>query len=536
MKSRIINVTLSALLAAAVAGALPAQAATPPNQLVVGFNMTNLTGIDPHNTNSIESHHIIANLYDNLVRLDPRDERKLIGGAAESWTTAADGSITFTLHKNIVFHSGNKMTAEDVAYSLRRAVKLGLLGASYLKQLGYTPENVDQKFRATGPHTFVMEAADTTATRLKLMVLTRTFGAIVDRQVVMKNERNGDMGRAWMASNEAGSGPYSLVQWNPNDVMVMTRAKAYWEGPAKLERVVVRHLPESQVQRLQIERGDLDVAMQLGSSDIDALARNPKIVIDRVPSSGYYYLAFSLKDPDFAKPAVRAALRYCIDYEGINKGIMKNYGEMATTIVPTEIPGYVAGVGNSYDPQRCKSELTAAGYPGGLKKQLLALSSVPYADLATAVQQNLSKAGITADIRTGNGDQVYGPMRNRQFQMIIGRTASSAPTDADGWVRTVAYNPDNSDESRLSNLQAWRASYFSPEINKLIEQAASSNDEKKRAEWYAEAVRLYEKSSPPFYPLSRAVDPFARSARLANYRPSLISMTRWNEVEKRDAD
>lgn len=533
MKSSCFKLALAAAVAAAFAGGMSsATAATPKNQLIVGLSMANLTSIDPHNTNSIESHHVIANVYDNLVRLDPKTPGKLIPGAAESWTTQEDGTIVFTLRKNVIFHSGRAMTAEDVAYSLRRAVKLGLLGASYLKQLGYTAQNVDKKFYAKDDLTFVMEAVDRISPNLKLMTLTRTVGAIVDKDILAKNEKDGDMGRAWLASHEAGSGPYSLVQWNPNDVLVMTRAKNYWGGDAKLDRVVIRHLPESQVERLQMEKGDLDVAMQLVSADIDGLAKNPKVVIDRVQGSGYYYLAFSMKDPDFAKPEVRRALRYCIDYEGINKGILKNYGELANTIVPKDIAGYVPNIGNKYDAARCKKELALAGYPEGLKKQLLALSSVPYSDLATAVQQNLSKAGIVAEIRTGNGDQVYGPMRNRQFEMIIGRTGSSAPTDPDGWVRTAAYNPDNSDASKLSHLQAWRESYFSSEVNALVDDAAASHDEKKRAELYAKAVKIYEDSAPPFFPISRFVDPYARSARLKNYFPSRVGMTRWNEVEK----
>ncbi|MFA9439208.1 ABC transporter substrate-binding protein [Uliginosibacterium sp. sgz301328] len=533
MKSQAFKATLLAALVALTIGSVPtATAATPKNQLIVGFNMANLTSIDPHNTNSIESHHVIANVYDNLVRLDPQNRGKLIPGVAESWSTLDDGTIIFKLRKNVTFHTGRKMTAEDVAYSLRRSIKLGLLGASYLKQWGYTPQNVDEKFYAKDEYTFVLAPADPLSPNLKLMALTRTVGAIVDKEVIAKNEKDGDMGRAWLASHEAGSGPYTLVQWNPNDVLLMTRAKDYWGGNAKLDRVVIRHLPESQVERLQLEKGDLDVAMQLVSADIDGLAKNPKITIERVLGSGYYYLAFSMKDPDFAKPEVRRALRYCIDYEGINSGILKNYGQVGNSIVPKDIPGYVPNIGNKYDPAKCKKDLVAAGYPNGLKKQLLALSSVPYSDIATAVQQNLSKAGVTAEIRTGNGDQVYGPMRNRQFEMIIGRTGSSAPTDPDGWVRTVAYNPDNSDASKLSNLQAWRESYFSPEVNKLIDEAGSINDEKKRAELYAKAVTLYEESAPPFIPISRFIDPFARSSALKNYHPSLVGMTRWNEVEK----
>jgi peptide/nickel transport system substrate-binding protein len=302
-----------------------------------------------------------------------------------------------------------------------------------------------------------------------------------------------------------------------------------------MKRVVVRHLPESQTERLLLEKGDLDVGFQLVSADIDGLAKNPDIVIDRLKGSGFYYLIMSTEDPDFKKPEVRKAIRYCINYKDINDVVMKNYGEAATTFVPQEIPGYIAGIGNVYDPAKCKADLAAAGYPDGFSKQILALSSVPYADLATAIQQNLTVANIKTEIQTGNGDQTYGPMRNRKFQLGVGRTASSAPDDADGWVRTHAYNPDNTPDANLSNLQAWRASFELPEVNKLLDEAAAITDnEGKRVELYKQALQIFEDSAPPVIPISRRVDPYAKSARLVNYVGDPSWMTRWNTVEKKD--
>ncbi|MGC3964538.1 MAG: ABC transporter substrate-binding protein [Rhodocyclaceae bacterium] len=524
----------AALVVAGVMAAIgaPAVAATPKDQLIVGMNMVNLTSMDPHNTNSFESYHVLGNVYDTLVRADPKDPGKLLPGVAQSWTVAADGAITFKLRSDVKFHTGRAMTADDVAYSLRRAVKLGLLGSSYFVQWGYNAQNVDTKFVAKDATTFVMEPALPLAANLKLFTLARVVGSILDKETVTKNEKDGDMGRGWLASHAAGSGPFSLAQWNPNDVLFLNRAEGYWGGNAKLKRVVVRHLPESQNERLQLEKGDLDVGFQLVSADIDGLAQNKGIVIDRLSGSGFYYLLLNMKDPDFAKPAVRKALRYCVNYKGINASVMKNYGESMTTMVPADVPGYVAGIGNKFDPDKCKKDLAAAGYPNGMKKQLLALSSVPYADLATAIQQNFAKASVQVEIRTGNGDQAYGPLRNRTFEMGVGRTASAVPTDADSWLRTHVYNPDNSDGAKLENLQGWRSSFFLPEVNKLIEDAAASSDEKKRVEMYSKALKLAEDAGPSIFPISRRVDPYARSARLRNYVGNPNWMTRWDVVDK----
>lgn len=518
----------------ALACTAPVDAKTPKDQLIVGMHMANLTSLDPHNMNSYETHHILGNVYDTLVRTDPKDPSKLLPRAAASWTTAEDGTITFTLREDLVSHAGRKLTSEDVVYSLRRAVKLGLLGAGYFKEWGYTAENVDQMFIAPDAKTVVMKPVKAIAPNLKLFVLARAVGSILDQQEVEAHAKDGDMGRGWLSAASAGSGPYKLVRWNANDIVLLDRNDAYWAGQPKMKRVVIRHIPESQTQRLQLEQGDLDVGYQLSSADIDGLEASGNVAIQRIPGAGFYYFIMSAKDPDFAKPAVRAAMRWCVDYEGINAGIMKNYGTLPTNLVPQDVMGAIPPTGQKYDAERCKAELAAAGYPDGLKKVFRSLNSPPYSEIATAMQASMAKGGVTAEVIMGNGDQTYGPMRNRQFEFGLGRSASAVQSDPDGWIRTLIYNPDNSDGAKLSNLLAWRSSFSSPEINALMDKAAGLTDDAQRAPLYQEAQRLYEQASPTVIAVSQRVDPFALSKRLTNYVGDPTWMVRWDVVEKTD--
>ena len=526
---------LAALVFLALFAAAPAEAGTPRNQLVVGLNMVNITSLDPHNSNSTDSCHFIANVYDTLVRVDPDDGAKLLPCAAESWEEREDGTIVFHMRKNVVFHSGNKMTADDAVYSLRRGLRLGLLVAPYFVQWGYTDENVDSKIYKTDDYTVVMEPVLPLAARLKLFQLARMSGPVLDSKLIMANEKDGDLGRAWLANNTAGSGPFKMDRWNPNDIIVLSANKDYWDGPAKLARVIIRHLPESQVARMLMEKDDLDVAMQMSSADIDGLKNNPKIEIRYVPGTGFYYLVMSAKDPEFSKPEVRKAIRYAINYDGILSTVLKNYGSRATTLIPAGVPGHQPDLNyNVYNPEKARAMLAEAGYPNGFSKQLLVLSSSPFADIATVVQANLADVGIDATIRTGNGDQTYGPMRHRKFELGVGRTSNATPSDPDGWARNHAYNPNNADDAQLSDLQAWRQSVSIPEVNALIDEGGSISDEARRAELYGKAIRIYEDAGTPLIPIARWVEALAISRRVQNYKPSPIATTRWNEVEKTD--
>ena len=116
---------LGALLALGPMAA--AQAKTPADQLIVGMSLVNLFSIDPANAPGLDASGINANLYDTLVKRDHGNPEKHLPQLAQSWTVSEDGKrITFQLRDDVKFHSGNPLTAEDVAWSLYRVMKLNL--------------------------------------------------------------------------------------------------------------------------------------------------------------------------------------------------------------------------------------------------------------------------------------------------------------------------------------------------------------------------------------------------------------------------
>ena len=116
-----------------------------------------------------------------LVRLDPSDTTKVVGGIAESWTVSDDGlTYTFKLKPGITFASGNPITADDVAWSFERAVKLNKSPAFIIQQFGLTGENVAEKAKAADDSTFVFTVDKSYAPTFVLNCLTATVGAVVD--------------------------------------------------------------------------------------------------------------------------------------------------------------------------------------------------------------------------------------------------------------------------------------------------------------------------------------------------------------------
>jgi peptide/nickel transport system substrate-binding protein len=392
---------------------------------------------------------------------------------------------------------------------------------------------VEQNIRALDAETLVLTLPEPTDPKLVIYTLGTSVGArVLDRKKVLSNEKDGDMGKAWLTTNEAGSGPFALNDWRQKDVLLMSRFDGYWRGPAKLKRVVLRHMTESQTLRLMLERGDIDVAAGMSVPDVESMKKNPNAVIEAVKRGNVYYVAVSVKDPKFADKRVRQAIRALIDYDGINKTVMPNYGLYHQRPVQMGLPATLPNPGYKLDVPAAKKLLAEAGFPNGFKTTIRVLSDPPFINIATNLQATLAMGGIEASVIPGTGNQVYGAMRDRNFEIIVGRGGGGAEPHPHSSLRSLVYNPDNRDEAKLTNFQGWRTSFISPEINALIEKAEIEQDEKKQIVMYQEVQKLYDSQVGAIQPVSQMVDTVVLQKDLRNFHSHPASTTRWREVYK----
>jgi peptide/nickel transport system substrate-binding protein len=508
--------TLAALLATA---AIPALAETPEDQLVVGFSMTNVLTLDPAAITGREPVQILANVYDGLVALDPVNRAQVNPDLAESWEVSEDNrSITFHLRDGATFASGNPVTAEDVVWSLTRLMTLNLAQATSLKTHGFTAENAATSFVAEDEKTVVVNLPKPVDPKLIVQTLAITGqGSVLDSAVVKENESDGDWGADWLNTHSAGSGPFTFEDWRANDRVILTRNDEFWGEPSEMRRIIMRHIPESQNQRLMLEKGDLDIGFSLAGPDLKALSETEGVEVLSQPGSGFYYLAVSMKDERFANPEVREALRYLIDYQGINEAIMPYYGQLHQRPLHTGFTGVLPDPGYTLDVEKAKGLLAEAGYPDGFKTTLRALSDAPFMSAATAIQATLAQAGIEAEIISGSGEQIYGAMRERNFELIVGRGGGGQLPHPDSNLRALVYNPDNSDEAKLTNFQGWRTSFHDAELNAQIDAALVEADPEKQAAMYQGIQERLEEVVPSIQPFSEVLDSVAYRADLEGF-------------------
>ncbi len=476
---------------------LAVAAETPPDTLIQAWSIDDMISLDPAEVFEFTASEMLGNSYRGLVGYDVNNVEDIFGVVAESWTVSDDGkTFTFKIREGMTFASGNPITADDVVFSLTRAVKLDKSPAFILTQFGFTGDNVDQMIRKTGDYEVEIETDKAYAPTLVLYCLTATVGFIVDQKLVMEHEEDGDMGYNWLKTNYAGSGPYVIREWRANEVVVFEKNPNF-TGPGEpgaMERVIYRHIPESATQRLLLEQGDIDIARNLGAEEITALDGNADITLMSGPKGSIYYLGLSQKNEFLSRPQVRQAMKYLVDYQAIADTIMKGRVQVHEAFLPLGFLGALDETPFSLDVAKAKELLAEAGVPDGFTVTMDTRNTPEITAIAEAIQQTMAQAGITIEIIPGDGQQTLTKYRARNHDIYIGRWGpdyQDPHTNAD----TFARNPDNSDDAASKPL-AWRNAWDIPEMTAAADAAVLERDPQKRAEMYREIQREHQQTSP----------------------------------------
>ncbi|MGF1500857.1 MAG: ABC transporter substrate-binding protein [Paracoccaceae bacterium] len=511
---------LAGLAAMAVLAPLPATvpagAETPPNMLVLGGRIDDIITLDPAEVFEFSGAEIANNVYDRITTFAPDDFGTLVGGVAESWRISEDGkTIEFDVREGMTFHSGNPVRPEDAVFSLRRAVKLNKTPSFILTQFGWSAENVDEMVTVVDADTFQITYTADLSPGLVLNALSATIASVVDRETVMANEVDGDMGYAWLKNNSAGSGPFQLQAWNANESVLLTAYPDYWKGGPAMERVIIRHVPEPAAQRLLLEEGDIDIARTLTPDQIEGLSGRDDIVVEDFSKATTLYMAMNTADPVLGEPKVWEALRYLVDYEGMATSFLKGQYIINQTFWPQPLYGSIGDAPYALDVEKAKALLAEAGYADGVTLSMDTLNTAPFTDIAQALQETFGRAGITVEIIPQDGSALWPKYRARRHQLILARWGPDY-LDPHSNADSFAHNPDNREEAQLTGKLAWRNAWVDDTITAATEAASKETDIAARKEMYHELLRTHQASSP-FVMMFQQNEQVARKASVKGF-------------------
>jgi peptide/nickel transport system substrate-binding protein len=519
----------AALLAVLSLGA--AHAATPPDTLVIARDIGTFISVDPQEAFEIASGDTLNNLYLRLVQHDPRDYKKIIPGAAESWQAAPDGKqIVFKIKAGLKFQSGDPVTADDAAFSLRRGIQLGKPPSIILRQFGWVKDNVEQHVRAEG-NQLILTFDKPYSTDLILSALSATIGSVVDKKLVMANEHNGDLGNGWLKTHSAGAGAYKLVEWKAKDAVVLEAFPGYSGGAPKLKRVIIRHVAEAAAQRLLLEKGDVDVASDLNPDQVQALGSKPDLKVLQIARGTVHYLALNQANPVLAKPEVWQAIRWLIDYDGIANQLFRGQYKTNQSPVAQGVVGALPEQPYKLDVAKAKALLVKAGLKDGFSISMDVMAMSPYREMAQSLQNTFAQAGIKLDLKVAEPTQVLTRYRERRHDLIVFVWAPDY-SDASSTIEFFTRNADNTDGA-LNKNAAWRNRWLIPQLTAKTEVASHETDGSTRMQRYGDLQRVLRDDSP-FVFMVQKIEPIAMRKNVSNYSGFVtFDSTPFHIIEKR---
>ncbi|QEZ92451.1 MULTISPECIES: ABC transporter substrate-binding protein [Proteus] len=481
------------LLSLLVVGALsvPAFAATPANTLIVVQGLDDLVSLDPAESNELSSIQTVPSLYQRIVqpnRDNPEINEPIL---VESWQANPEQkTIVFKIKPEAKFASGNAVRPEDIIFSYQRAIIMNKSPAFILNVLGWKTDNINSLLKKISDNELEVRWTADVSPNVVLNILSTPIASIVDEKLVSAHIKNNDFGNSWLKMNSAGSGAYKMRAYQPRQAIVLEANPLSPTGAPKMANIIIKNVPDPASRRLLIEKGDADIARELGTDQTAALAGKAGIQILNIPSAEQVYMAFNTDsgNPALSNPAFWEASRYLIDYKGITEDLMRGQYFIHQSFLPVGLPGALEDNPFTFDPAKAKEILAKAGITNA-RFTLDVENKVPYITVAQSIQASFAQAGVQVDLLPAAGSQVYSRVRAKQHQAAI-RFWIPDYFDAHSNASAFAYNDGQ------SNTVAWLNGWKIPELSQQTLAALNEADKTKRQSLYTEMQKELQRSSP----------------------------------------
>ena len=496
-RSRLLPPTLAVALMTLGGCAHHSQSASSDNILRIPM-LAAPTTFDPAVVTDGTTIDMLQQVCEGLVQWTP--DNKIVPALAEKWDISPDRrTYTFHLRPGVKFQDGHPVTAQDVYFSLRRALnpKLNSPVNNYLEDIIGAKEVEKGAAEFKGVKVIDPMTVAITIDRPKsywIDKLTYPTGYVLSKAEAKPDERLTD---AEMAQG-VGTGPFKLDRYDKGARVILDANPNYWGGPPKIagqERPIV--IDAGTRHDLYVS-GKLDIVdEQKDALDADLKDPNLKGQVQSFLRAATYYVGLNQrKFPPFQNVLVRQALAYATDKQKIRDVVLRDRLDVAQDILPEGIPGYDPKFqGLPYDPEKAKTLLAQAGYPGGKGFPTIPVSyRESYPDLDKTVdllrqmwQQNL---GINIEARRTEWGVLLDREDNNALECYHIRWAADYPDPQDYYsllLRTGA------GENHVG--------YSNPKFDALCDQADVSQDPKARTALYRQAARIAADEVPliPLY-------------------------------------
>lgn len=473
--SRVCYLLRPTLLALAMGASLtPALAAVPKDILAIGKAADPQT-LDPAVTIDNNDWAVTYPAYQRLVQYktaDGKGSTEVEGDLATSWQASADQKVwTFKLNPAARFADGTPVTAAAVKASFERLLKIaqGPSEAFPADMKIETPEANSVRFTLSTPFAPF------------LYTLANDGAAIINPAVLQAHAA--DDARGWLAEHTAGSGPFMLQRWQKGQQLVLVPNPHYSGKRPAFKRVTIKIIGESASRRLQLTRGDIDIAESLPVDQLSALKQEGKVNVADYPSLRVTYLYLNNGRAPLNQPALRQAISWSTDYQGLVNGILAGNGKQMRGPIPEGMWGFDAqAMQYRNDPAQAQAAWQQVTDKPKSLSFLYSDSDPNWEPIALATQASLSALGISVKLEKLANATMRDRVGKGDYDIAIGNWS---PDFADPYMFMNYWF-----QSDKQGLPGNRAFYSNPQVDALLKQAVATTDQAARTRDYQAAQKI----------------------------------------------
>jgi peptide/nickel transport system substrate-binding protein len=454
--------------------------------------------LDPHSQNEGPTHNLMQQIYEPLILREYTG--KLLPTLALSWKVTSDPTVwELKLRQGVHFHNGNPFDADDVAFSIERALQ----PTSDMKGIISSIEKVTKvdaytvHFKTKGPNPILPDQLTT------IYMMDKEWCEANNTVTVEDYKANKDN---FAVRNANGTGPYALVSRQQDVRTVLKLFDGYWgkgQMPLGIETIDYVTIKKDETRVAALLSGEVDFVQDVPVQDIERVQKTQGLKVNLGQENRSIFLGMDIGSPDlksddvqgrnpFADKRVRQAINVAIDREGIRRAVMRNQSKPSGIVIGPFVNGYTEAYGKAppLSVDKARELLTEAGYPNGFSITFYCPNDRYVSDegICQAVVPMLARIGIKANLISQSKSKHFPLVQNggAEFYMF----GWGVPTYDSEYAFSFLHH------TRTGRFGGWNSTgYSNPELDAKIESLSSELDLSKRNATIAEIWHVLQEET-----------------------------------------